>query len=243
MRDFGLLLLVVCVAACAYQGPGLTLVDQRLSWFSYLAADDIREQCVEGTGDPDRYRLVYNAGFAPQQDGFSNIAVAEQARGYDVIPARDGSALLRQVVDRGVTLVQGTILPGNPVAPVRALTELTAEETAELARLIEESGALAGGPAGLRLNSQQYYWLVAGCRNGQFFLTGYEYPSARYDGLRFVDFLRRHDQTGVVFPDPPAADRIVARPRCPSQRLGESRVNCFNIFIGEEGLEGNATLL
>lgn len=233
---------LVGAGGCAYEGPGLTLVDQRLSWFSYLSADDIRAQCVEGSGDPDRYRLVYNAGFSDSVDGPVSIVPAEQARGYDVIPARDGSALLRQVVDRGVRLVQGTILPGNPIAPVTALSNLTVDETAELTRLMEESGVFEPPPVGLQLNSQQYYWLVSGCRDGHFFLTGYEYPSSRYGGIRFVDFLRRHDQTGVVFPDPPAAAQAAGRPRCRSTREGEGSGTCFNVLIGEDGLEGNATL-
>ena len=243
MRTLRWLIAALCLTACAYQGPGLTLIDQRASWFSYLTADDMRQQCVEGSGDPDRYRLVYNAGFAPRQDDTSGVVFAEQARGYDVIPARDGSALLRQVVDRGVTLASGTILPGNPVSPVRALTELTAEENAKLAGLIDDSGALEPPPVGLQLSSQQYYWLVSGCRDGRFFLTGYAYPSEPYDRIQFVDFLRQHDSTGMTFPDPPPADRIVARPRCPSQRRGDSPVTCFNVLIGEDGLEGHATLL
>lgn len=242
MRYLKLAACLLALAGCAYQGPGATLVDQRFSWFSYLAADDIREQCAAGTGDPDRYRLVYNAGFSATVDGSSSLVPAEQARGYDVIPARDGSALLRQVVDRGVRLVQGTILPGNPIGPVTALTNLTAEQTAQLVALMEASGAFEPPPVGLQLNSQQYYWLVSGCRDGRFFLTGYEYPGERYDRIRFADFLRRYDQTGVPFPDPPPAAQAAGRPRCPS--LGEDRgpQNCFNILIGEDGLEGHATV-
>ena len=233
-RGVLVLALAGLAAACAYRGPAATVVDQRLTWFSFIAGEDLRPLCREGDGEtaaPDRYRLVYNADFN------------QQARGYDIIPARDGSALLRQTVDRGVSLLQGILLPGRALAPVNRLDPITAAAVDDLATQLAASGAFDAPPVGLRLNSQEYYWLVMGCRGGDFFLTGYEYPSDRYRQIRFVDWIARQDRTGVPLPVPDT--RLANQPttRCPGRNLDEGNLPCFDIRIGDDGLVGTGSLL
>ena len=52
------------LAACSYSGLPGDPVLRRLSYFSFLAADDIREACAQGGAE--RYRFVYNADYSLQ---------------------------------------------------------------------------------------------------------------------------------------------------------------------------------
>ncbi len=233
-RWVAIALLGVAAAGCAYQGPAATVVDQRLTWFSYIAGEDLRPLCREADGEtaaPDRYRLIYNADFD------------EQARGYDIIPGRAGDALLRQTVDRGVSLLQGIFLPGRPLSPVNRLDPVSAADVADLEDRLAASGAFDPPPVGLRLNSQNFYWLVMGCRAGRFFLTGYDYPSPRFEAIRFVDWIAAQDRTGVALPRPDSRLAIQPTTRCPNLSRDEGRRPCFDVQIGEDDLVGTGSLL
>ncbi|NNG03920.1 MAG: hypothetical protein HKM95_07445 [Inquilinus sp.] len=209
--------------ACTYRQPAGNLVSQRLTWFSYLGAEDIRAAC--GPRTPTRYRLVYNADFV------------KQARGYDVWDTRDG-AVIDQVVDRGLTLARDT-----PVAeigvPVRARARLDAAEFEQFRALLRASGAFEPPPVGLRLNSRGYYWVVGGCHEGRFFLTGYDYPSARFERIRFAEFLAARDRTGVAYPRLPEPGLARFEARCARVRGGTpDNPICFEVEIGADGLVG-----
>lgn len=219
---------VMLLAACAYNEPAGNTITQRLTWLSYLDGADIRRACASGA--PDRYRLVYNADFN------------NQARGYDVIPLPTGGAELMVQVDRGfvVDVVQLSEI-FEIGAPTRATVALSPAELAELQTLLQESGAFDPPPVGLRLNSRSFYWLVSGCHDGRFFLTGYRFPSDRFDGIVFQPFLLDRDRTGIRLPPATTStyDREFAR--CDSRTRQDGR-HCFTIQIGEDGLVGVATI-
>lgn len=224
MRHFAVLpaLVSIVLAACTYHEPAVTLVDQRATWFSYLDGDDIRAAC--GPGAPDRYRLVYNADFDVE------------ARGYDVLPTRDGGAVLRQVVDRGLTFTPGGVPLTQILTPIAAETPLSPAEREELVQLLEQSGVFAPPPVGLRLDSRSYYWLVTGCRDGAYFLTAFVYPSERFARLRFIDFLAAHDRTSV--PLPPPQDVGIATYGLGCQPNRSETAGCFFLEVGRNGLVG-----
>ena len=67
-------------AACTtYEGPPSNPVERSLTWFSYLAGDDIRAACRQGGSD--HYRFVYNAIYEVQ------------IRGYELTPTPGGAEL------------------------------------------------------------------------------------------------------------------------------------------------------
>lgn len=217
------------VAACTYREPAGNVLSQQWTWFSYLNGDDIREQC--GDGVADRYRLVYNADRV------------RQARAYDVWDVREG-AVIDQMVDRGIVFEAGRPIDAALTGvPTRARSVLTPDEFAEFENLLRASGVFEPPPSGLRLNSRGHYWIVAGCRDGAYFLTGYRYPSERYDQLRFVSFLEARDRTGIAFPDLPTPTRARAVERCPRGR-GSTLDNprCYWVEIGPDGLVGISTI-
>ena len=223
------LALLLLVAGCAYQGPAGNVVSQQLTWFSYLNGDDIRAQCADGAGD--RYRLVYNADRV------------RQARAYDVWDVREG-AIVEQMVDRGIVFESGRPIDASLVGvPVRGRAFLEPEEFDHLEALLQASGAFEPPPVGLRLNSRSHYWIVSGCRDGEFFLTGYRYPSDRYERLRFVSFLQARDRTGIAYPtlpSPTQARRVERCPRGNGTTLDNPR--CYWVEVGEDGLVGITTL-
>lgn len=216
------------LTACAYEGLAGNFLTQRLTWLSYLDGEDIRENC--GPGAPNRYRLVYNADYD------------DQARGYDVIPLPGGGAVLRVQVDRG--LVIDTVELDEVLelgVRERAAVRLSPDDVAELESRLRESGAFDPPPVGLRLNSRRFYWIVSGCREGAFFLTGYRFPSERFQQITFDDFLFRRDPSGVSIRRPTRSTYEREAFGCDSRALQEGR-NCFNIEIGEDGLVGVATI-
>lgn len=222
------LLASATVAACAYRGPADNFFTQRFSWERYLDGGDIRAACAQGA--PNTYRLVYNADYQVQ------------ARGYDVLPTADGGALLRAQVDRGLVIdrVQLDALRSLGI-PRRADVLLSPAEFGELEARLQDSGAFAPPPVGLRLNSRRFYWIVSGCHDGRFFLTGYRFPSDRFAHITFDDFLYRRDRTGIAVRRPTTStyDREFAG--CDSRSLQEGRP-CFTVEIGDAGLVGIATI-
>ena len=221
--------LLLVIAACTYQGPAGNVISQQATWFSYLNGDDIRAQCADGASD--RYRLVYNADRV------------RQARAYDVWDVREG-AVVEQMVDRGIVFESGRPVDASLVGvPVQARSFLGPEDFDYLEALLQASGAFEAPPVGLRLNSRSHYWIVSGCRDGRFFLTGYRYPSDRYDRLRFISFLEARDRTGVAFPRLPTPTQARQVERCYRGR-GTTLDNprCYWVEVGEDGLVGIATL-
>src|SRR3546814_10567603 len=110
---------------------------------------------------------------------------------------------------------------------------------AEVEDLLQGSGAFEAPPIGLRLRSQEHFWVVSGCRDGGYFLTAYRYPSDRFEGIRFAAFLQSHDRTGIGFP-PPSSPPGGHLARCPHSR--SSGYICFTREVGRDGLVGSQSL-
>lgn len=221
----------LALGACSYTGAPTNIFEQRLTWFSYMAGDDIRAACAPGT--PDRYRFVYNAVYG------------EQARAYDVVALTGGGAVMRQQVDRGLVI---DVVPLQELfqlgVPDRTLVELPPEALAELERRMADSGVVAPPPVGLRLHSRGFFWIVTGCRDGDYFLTAYRHPSERFQEIRFDEFLFRADRTGIAVRRPGGAADFGHRPGgpgCGSVRP-EDREPCFTLQVGEDGLVDLATI-
>ena len=220
-----LALLSAASAACTYREPAGNAFSVQATWFSFLNGDDIRRHCADGASD--RYRLVYNADRT------------RQARAYDVWDVRDG-AVVDQMVDRGILFEAGRPIDAALVGvPVRARTVLDRAQFERFEALLEDSGAFDPPPVGLRLNSRSHYWIVSGCRDGRFFLTGYRYPSERFDAIRFASVLRSVDRTGVAFPRLPSEAQARSVENCYRGR-GSTLDNprCFWVEIGADGLVG-----
>jgi hypothetical protein len=180
------------IAGCAYRGGLDQPIERKLSWFSYLGADDIRASCVPGA--PDRYRLVYNGDYE------------KQVRTYDLVADGAGGALLTARASRPVDLSSFTVSDlsdlGGPWRWAKSTMYLPPDAFADLRRRLDESGFAAGAPEGLTLYSAGFWWLAAGCEAARFHFAAWAYPDAGFRQLEFPERLLAFDGTGVAVNPP-----------------------------------------
>jgi hypothetical protein len=218
---------------CAYHGDSETNLDnpavQKFSWFSFLDGHDIREACAPlGPKAPGHYRLVYNGQYS------------EQIRTYEVNVAPSGGATLL-VRAKGPTNLSNWWIqsPDDLLAPWRwreATAALSPAETAQFRAVLARSGFGSGAPQGLRLSSQDFYWVAAGCEAGQFHYYAWVERDGRLDAAQFQDFLIRHDGTGLPLRLPHILSVSEAAQTGP-QRTRE-REDSFTLEVRGEGLGG-----
>jgi hypothetical protein len=233
--------LLTCLAAvivlacngCAYHGAARTDIDnpavQKFAWFSFLDGHDIREACAGlGPTAPAHYRLVYNGQYA------------EQIRAYEIVGQPSGGAALTarakgpsNLSDWWIASTQDLLAPWRWHESTAALSPA---EMAQFRSALAASGFGSGAPQGLRLASQDFYWVAAGCEAGQFHYYAWVEKDGRLDAARFQDFLLRHDGTGLPL-RPPHVLNADER-----QRLGTARGRNFNgdftLEVRGEGLGG-----
>jgi len=216
------ILALAALAGCRAGGAPESAGAMRFTWFSYLNADDLRFQCAEG--GPPLTRIVYNAVFT------------RQVRTYDLAGEPDGGARVQENLYDGVQIVDvGSLSLLN--RPSRIDWRFNPAVTAELEQALAAAGAFGPPPVGLILRSDDYYWLVAACRDGTMSYHGYR--GEALEGLPFVDVLARHDPLGEPLPEP---KRLALPPgQAAPLMTAEGRDNAdpyFHIKIGEDGLVG-----
>ena len=225
----GLALLALgALAGCAYQGAIDQPVTIKATWFSYLNGDDIRAACTDGA--PSWYRLVYNGNYE------------EQLRSYEVVADGTGGAYYSARVQTGSGLDLTRFSFGNLQAMAgwtKVQARLIPADYAALERALEASGAFGPAPVGLRLASEQFYWVASLCRDGRFYFNAWLYPSARAAGIRFPQALLGHDGTGIAV-NPPRVVAGIERIRRTVKGQGGPRH--FDLEVGENGFKGHRTL-
>lgn len=216
------------LVGCAYRGEIDDPVTIKATWFSYLNGDDIRGACAPGA-EP-WYRLVYNGAYD------------EQLRAYEVVGDGAGGAFYtaRVMTGSGLNVTNISLADVTAVGGwTKAQDRLSPTELAEFERLLEASDAFGPAPVGLRLASEQFYWIASLCRDGRFHFNAWRYRSARYDRLRFPDGLLDHDRTGIAV-NPPREDPGVVLARHKIERDDGRRF--FSLTVAENGLAGQFTL-
>ncbi len=228
-RALGLALLALGVlTGCAYEGAIDQPITIKATWFSYLNGDDIRSACTDGA--PSSYRLVYNGNYD------------EQLRTYEVVADGTGGAYYKARVQSGSGLDLTKFSFSDPQAMAGWTTvqiRLIPVELAALERALEASDAFGPAPVGLRMASEQFYWVASLCRDGRFHFNAWLYPSARAAGLRFPQALLGHDGTGIAV-NPPRAVAGIERIRRTVK--GEGTPQHFDLEVGENGFKGHQTL-
>lgn len=178
------------LAGCAAVGPTDDPFLRSLTWQRYVGGDDLDRACQPG--QPERYRLVYNA------------IEDEQRRTYDLSAMPDGGAMLEvQAIGRpNLNDPKNPISVRDPLAPwrgLRAMYRLNAAEYAKLKSAIVATGFEAPAPEGLFLRGDSFYWTASACRNGGFHFHAWSWPSAEFDRMAvpLLEALQPFDQTGV----------------------------------------------
>ena len=215
---------LLALAGCGSIGPTDNPLARKLTWFSYLNGDDLRSRC--GKDGADRFRLIFNADYN------------RHVRTYDIVgDAEQGGAAVEAHVIEATDLARMTL--ADPFAAARGRTatlQLTSAQYDSFIGRLRDDGAFDPPPQGLRLPSNGFYWLINGCRAGQWFFTAYPYPSSRFTDALFPEILRGIDPTGVAFPglpEPEDAPRTLPA----SGRLADGGI-FFEIQLGRDGLIG-----
>ncbi len=224
----GLSLGLVMLAGCAYRGGIDQPITLKATWFSFLNGDDIRAACTPGA-EP-WYRLVYNGAYD------------EQLRAYEVVGDGAGGAqvVARVQEGRGLDLTKLSLRDPQAMAGwTKARDRLNPADLGSLEAALEASGAFEAAPAGLWLASEQFFWIVALCRQGRFHFNAWLYPSEGYARLRFPGALLLYDGTGIAVNPPRKVIGILRNRR--DTRWNGSPTN-FDLTIGENGLAGHITL-
>jgi hypothetical protein len=186
--------------SCSYSGETGNPVAGSLTWFSYVGGEDLRANCAPGTRD--RYRFVYNGVYYLQ------------VRSYDIVAdRRELGASFQARVKRDFNAARGISL-SDPFGNLRDVTfdgRMNGNELAAFRATALRDGLTAGGPPGLRLPSDEFYWVGMACLDGRFYLNAWAYPSDRFSALEFPKALLRFDESGVEFfaprPDDERPDR------------------------------------
>jgi hypothetical protein len=218
---------MLLLAACRADGVPANPIGIKLQWFSFLDGDGFKDRCAEG--DPDRYRLIYNARFD------------EQVRVYDVTQYGEEGILVARAVSPGfvLTQAQGFLDFGWHESKAR----LSAAEFAEFRRRLQQSGFFEPTPVGLELYSPDFYWVGMSCEEGRFHYTAFARPSPEFEALTFPEFLFAHDETDIRVNPPreiPASERF----RATGGGVGptEDRDPAFRMVVDEDGVAGNYAL-
>lgn len=223
-----LLLITATLTGCAYTGGIGEPVNRKFQWFSYLAGDDIKARCTAGS--PAQYRLVYNASYH------------EQVRAYDLrrsVIAGGGAQLWTQVFGGDAPINNFTL--SDPQAPWRgqgSQTSLSEDQYLALIRAVEASGFGQPSPAGLRLDSWDFYWVVTACAGGQFHMNAWRYPSDRATAITFDQLLFAADKTGTRVNPVRRLDSAQERVRADRDGL-----YYFQLMVGRNGFAGRAPTL
>lgn len=217
--------ILLALAGCTAFGPTDNPVARKLTWFSYLNGDDLRVSC--GKGGADRYRMVFNADYN------------RHVRTYDIVgdPTEAGGARIEARVIEATDLARLT--PLDPLSAARGRTatvQLSAGQFAGFIGRLRDSGAFDAPPDGLRLSSNGIYWLINGCRDGQWFFSAHPYPSGRFTDIGFLEPLRELDATGIPLPVLPAPEDA-PRGLPPAGERAEGGV-FFEIQVADGGLVG-----
>ncbi|MBC8792201.1 MAG: hypothetical protein C6Y20_11390 [Tagaea sp. CACIAM 22H2] len=188
MKRVALLGIALALAACADTSRVHTPVVGGLSYFNYLAGNDIKAACTADA--PARYRFVYNAVFD------------EQVRSYDLQQTADGAKLSVNVGNSEIRVFEFPLSwPIRPEAVKRqAEATLSRADYLALIRQVEADGFGAAAPEGMRLQSYDFYWAVSACAGGKFHFNAWVNQTPGFAALRFPQLLYSHDTTSI----PPA---------------------------------------
>ncbi|KJS36735.1 MAG: hypothetical protein VR70_13685 [Rhodospirillaceae bacterium BRH_c57] len=186
---FSGLVLAACGMGEMAGGPSdiATPGSRQLNWFAFLDGADIRRACGPGSGD--QARMVFNGRYLDQVRAYE----LRQQGGAPVLETHVFSPL--QVNRPFDVETLGEVMRGRPTTE-----RLGRAGVDTLWAALAESGAFAPPPKGLWLDSEDFYWVVSGCRAGAGFFHAWVHPSPGFAGLTFPEVIRRYEQSDIAWP-------------------------------------------
>ncbi|GLQ07692.1 hypothetical protein [Sneathiella chinensis] len=217
--------LAVGAAACAADGGTGNPIVRPFQYFSYANGDDIRALCEPG--GTSRYRIIYNALYE------------EQVRTYDIVQAFGAGEGIQEtrVFRRGLggqvdIYSDGVDFRSN----FHSRVPLDLDDLVAIDRALIEAGFEAPTRNGLKLHSDEFYWIAMVCRDGVFKYQAWTKRTTDLADLPFVEVLSPHDETGVKVA-PPVEPVFQHRGARPTNSRDMSSSSYFSMEVGDNGLK------
>ena len=179
------------LGGCAAVGPTNDPFLRGLTWERYIGGDDLDRACV--AGQPERFRLVYNA------------VEKEQRRTYDITGEAGGGAMVEARVIGPPVLndPRNPITLRDPLAPWRGQTaqqQISAAQLDGLVAALDVSGFEEPAPDGLFLRADGFFITASACRNGRFHFYAWSGEAADFKPVadRLLGAVLRFDGTGIA---------------------------------------------
>lgn len=189
------------LAGCSYtkQQDISNPVVRKATWFSYLNGDDIRTACSAGEAE-GRIRMVYNAKYY------------KETRSFDISPMRasDDFTMVSHIfgpIDVSAINVEANA-PLGAFGGDQVTKTLSRQDYLRLTDALQQDGFGTQERDGLRLHSQNYYWVAIGCSQKHITLAAWTSAKDDLRSLHFPKVLSEVSGQTKPLPMPPAADAV-----------------------------------
>lgn len=203
------------LVGCMPDGPVSSTLGRLPTWYRYLSGDDIKQACAAGA--PDRVRFVYNAVWR------------EQTRAYEVTFTNYGARIEQRAWGPASALAIGP--EGAQIAAKEASVGIDGARTTRLKQAMAASDVAGPAPTGVFLRSDNFYWVVASCHQGEFHYNAFQQGDGRFEALSFPKELFDADRTGVAVNMPRPLDLR------PVSQIKPGDDKPFTVQVGENGLD------
>lgn len=218
---------ILAIAGCTSRGAVENPVARNLSWYGYVAGEDVAAKCRPGARD--RYRFVYNAQWG------------EQVRTYDILPSHtgEGATLISRTFGGGSLVSIDAADPSGPWRGAYERSRIGNEDVSRVADAFRQSDRRRAARAGDWLRSDDYWWATAVCEEGRFRFTAWTRDNTALLSLPFVAELMRLDTTGTAVRRPPKELQLGPFDAAADHRLqpGGASLQTFRLQLGENGLK------
>ncbi|NIY77174.1 hypothetical protein HED22_16090 [Thalassospira sp. HF15] len=170
---------------------------RKASWFSYLNADDLRQSCAAGDAE-GQIRIIYNAEY------YKEVRVFE----LDPYPGFEEFNLTTrvfgplQVKDINVELNA----PLGAFGGEEAVDRIDRDSYIAITDALQAEGFGTQSRDGLRLYSDDFYWVAIGCSSGGVTLGAWASGVDDLRTLAFPEVLAKLSSVEKDLPEPPAAE-------------------------------------
>ncbi len=209
--------------ACASGGPSDNPLVRPFQYFSYLNGDDIRQECAPGADS--RYRLVYNALYE------------QQVRTYDIRQASGAKEGVQEsrVFSRGIGAHFGIGSGGVDFKDQPQSQEsLSYDDLVAIDKALIDSGFERPAQEGMKLHSDEFYWIAMVCREGAFKYFAWTKENADLEKLTLIDAVSLADTTDI--PVEPVNEPII-HDRGGRNQVGLEGGSYFSLEVGDNGLK------
>ncbi|WP_404421055.1 hypothetical protein [Thalassospira australica] len=189
---------LMALSACSFTGTSdiENPLVRKGSWFSFINADDIRTACSAGDAE-GRIRIVYNADYY------------KETRSFDLIP-QTGSERF-EMVSRIFGPLDVSQVNVEVTAPLGAFGGKESRQTLSRGQYLALTDALQAdgfgyqSRDGLRLHSDDYYWVAIGCSSQNITLAAWTSAKDDLRALTFPNVIENLSGLEKPLPQPPAA--------------------------------------